>query len=1499
MTRLRNAKTSGVRRAGWLALAVTAITGAVLAVGGGGAFGASVTGASFAGGSGTVAVGTTLYAKQGGALTLTVTTDNPPNRPTRCVVISGAHASKQTSQNGKTSWTFTFTAGSGTGIQQITATAYRTVHPNTGNCTADSGENFGVQTASYVLDNTGPVVTGKKSPDANTAGWNRASVTIGWKASDDGSGVASGPTPASSSVSSDTTDAGVERTATATDRLGNVGTGSAVVKLDGTLPTIMGSRSPAANTAGWNNEDVIVSFLCSDAPSGINTCPSPTTLSSGANQYVSGKATDIAGNESAAAVVGPINVDKVAPTLSGAPTTAPDGDNGWYRGNVSIHWTCDDALSLPAGPCPADDTIAGEGENLTASASISDKAGNQTNATSSPAVKIDRTPPTTTASAVSGAWNNNDVTVTLDGDDKLSGPARTYFKVGAGDIQLYSSTSKPSFSQDGVYTLEFWTIDHAGNAEQHNSIDVKIDKTNPTIDHTLLPEANFAGWNNADTRVHFLCADPGGSGIKTVGGCTDDIVVIAEGFNPVTGTALDNAGNTASESFDVRVDKTPPSIVASADRAANTPGWYRDNVTVSFACADVKPAGVDHVSGLAVCPGAKTLGEGENQSAAGTATDTADNFASDAVTNIDVDKTSPTLTGTAKTGPNTNGWYADDVVVGWTCFDALSRIAGTCPADSTVGGEGDSLSASRSVGDVAGNTTDTTVGPIKIDRTAPSTSASVPSAPTGGWYSGDVKVTLTGIDLLSRIDKTFYSVDVGSAQEYTGAFDHKLKGIHEITFWSVDKAGNVEDRTDPGHSITLRIDGTPPSIEGTPLPGRNGFGWNNTTVTVSFACADLESGLASCEMPITLLNDGAGQSATGNATDVAGNTAQDTVADINIDTQPPTLSGAPTTSANGANWYRGDVVIDWTAEDGLSKIDPATEPPDSTITGEGSNLGAGPVSVSDKAGNSATASKSAIMIDRTAPVVSGAATTSANTAGWYRTDVIVAFSCVDPLPADGTVGSGIASCPSDKVIQGDGVGQSVTSAAATDIAGNSSAGKTVGSINIDGHEPQTTAATQCMAKNGYCKGATATVVLSSTDVGPSGVKEIRYKVNDGPEKSAVGATESVIVPLNGSGLANIVYWAIDHAGNVEPAGASELKYDNIAPTVTHTLDPTANAADWSKGDTTVHFNAIDDFSGVDAASVTPDVIVAVETSGRVVEGKADDMAGNTGTDSVTVKLDKTAPQVSGAPTASPGPGGWYSGPVTVHFTCSDALSLVAVCPDDVMLTANGADQSVQGTAIDHAANTKAATVSDIDIDATKPSIVVNGVESGRLYILGDVPAASCVATDGLSGVAGGCSVSVTGGLANGVGTFNYSATATDVAGNSTTVSGSYRVIYRWDGYLQPINDTAHQTDTVTSVFKAASTVPAKFQLRKANGTPVQANSLPSWLIPAKGGLTSVPVDEIVYSDPITTGASYRWDATAQQYIYNWGTAKNQAGYYWRIGVRLDDGQTYTVNIGLR
>ena len=1526
----------------------------------------SVTSAAFTGGGGTFSSGGTLYAKQGGALTLTVNT----SPDTQCVDVAGAFSGHATSAPAKSSWTFTTTAGTGDGAQAVTATASRDVNVQ-GKCTGPSGS----AQASYILDNTGPVVAAALAPAANAAGWNNANVGITWSATDAGSGMvggsAAGPTPSTDNVTAST--AGVTKTATgAKDALGNgPSSGSVTVKLDKTAPSIDASRAPAANAAGWNNTNVTVGFTCSDALSGIKSCTgggSVVVSTEGGNQSVPGTAVDNADNTNNAGVTG-INIDKTAPTLSGAPTTPPNGDN-WYKGNVTIAWSANDPLSGLASAVPANSTITGEGTGLKASASISDKAGNTTNADSA-AVNIDRTAPTTSISGTSNNWVNGNVTVSLSAADNLSDVASTSYAVDGGATQTGTSFT---LSSEGDHVVTFFSTDKAGNAEAAQTAHVKIDKTAPTIGHSFTPLSYTNGaWTNQNVTVTFTCADSG-SGVAS---CTAPVTKTTEGANqPVVGTAIDNAGNSATDPASVSIDKTPPTISATANGTKNAAGWYQDDVTVTFACADT-------LSGTATCPAAKPLGEGANQSASGTATDAAGNSASDGVTGINVDKTTPTLTASFS-----SGWHTGDVTVVWSCTDALSGPVAQ-PADDTVTGEGANLSSSATCTDNAGNTASKTVSGIQIDRTAPTTTASVPGPLDSGWYADAVPVTLTGHDALSGVNTTQYSVDGGPAQAYTGAFSFATKGTHTISYRSTDVAGNIEDNT--GNSITLKIDGNPPTttvinpispasgwfvtsgipvafdatdaesgiaatyyqidggdpqtygqpftadlstgthtitywsvdladnveakqttqvkvdtvpptITGSRSPAPNAHGWNNTDVAVTFACSDADSGLngiAGCGPDATVSSQGADQQVQGDTQDVAGNANSTTVDHINIDKTPPTLTGAATTDPNSAFWYKGDVSIGWTGADGLSGIDPATQPANSLITGEGRNLGAS-ANIADNAGNNGTGSASGINIDRTTPTITGVLPGGKNAAGWYSGDVTVGFTCADPSLADGTAGSGVATCPSDVLLKGDGANQSVTSAASTDVAGNPSAGKTVSGINIDGHAPQTTADNQCTATNGYCTGSTATVVLTATDVGPSGVKEIHYSVNGATWQVSAGATKSVSVPLDGTGNASVSYYAVDIAGNTESANQIALKYDNIGPTVTHTVTPAANAADWNNSNVTVHFAATDTDpgSGVDPNTITPDVTVSTETStsGTVVNGSAKDTAGNLGTDSVTIKLDKTAPSITGAIlSGTKGSNGWFISPVTVHFTCSDALSGLAVCPDDVTLTANGANQSLTRTATDIAGNVGSATVSGISIDNENPTITAVNV-AGGFYALGAAPAATCTASDSFSGVAA-CNVTVTGGKANGVGTFTYTATATDKASNSATQTGTYQVVYRFDGFLQPINDTAHQIGTSISVFKAGSTIPVKLQLRKADGTIVQATTAPVWLTPVKGSSMSLAVDETAYTASGDSGSTYRYDATAQQYIYNWKTGTG--GNYYRIGVTLDDGQTYYVNIGLR
>ena len=158
-------------------------------------------------------------------------------------------------------------------------------------------------------------------------------------------------------------------------------------------------------------------------------------------------------------------------------------------------------------------------------------------------------------------------------------------------------------------------------------------------------------------------------------------------------------------------------------------------------------------------------------------------------------------------------------------------------------------------------------------------------------------------------------------------------------------------------------------------------------------------------------------------------------------------------------------------------------------------------------------------------------------------------------------------------------------------------------------------------------------------------------------------------------------------------------------------------------------------------------------------------------------------------------------------------------------------------------------------------------------------------------------MSVTGGTSAGVGTFTWTATATDNAGNTTVLRGTYRVTYRFDGFLQPINDTAHQVGTSTSVFKAGSTVPVKLQLKDTAGNLVTPVTAPEWLTPVKGSSMTVPVDESVYSLSGDSGTAYKNDGGGQ-WSYNWKTGST-VGSYWRVGFSLDDGSTYYVNICLR
>ena len=285
--------------------------------------------------------------------------------------------------------------------------------------------------------------------------------------------------------------------------------------------------------------------------------------------------------------------------------------------------------------------------------------------------------------------------------------------------------------------------------------------------------------------------------------------------------------------------------------------------------------------------------------------------------------------------------------------------------------------------------------------------------------------------------------------------------------------------------------------------------------------------------------------------------------------------------------------------------------------------------------------------------------------------------------------------------------------------------------------------------------------------------------------------------------------------------------------------------------------------------------------------------------SLTVPADTTLPTITATAFKADHTlytaGTWTNQTVKVHFTCSDVGTGIASCPADQVFSTDGT-YTASGTTTDNAGNSATATFGPIKIDKTAPTLAPT-VSPNPVYLNGTTTA-SAGATDTGSGIASqSCGPLST----NSVGSKTVTCTATDNAGNTATATATYRVIYRFDGFLQPINDTGHplvcSSPCPISIFKGGSTVPVKFELKDANGNIVQAASLPIWVTPQRGNPTTAPIDESVFTDPATTGNNYQW--SGGRYQYNWSTKGFATGYYWRIGVTLDDGMTYYVNVGLR
>jgi murein DD-endopeptidase MepM/ murein hydrolase activator NlpD len=196
---------------------------------------------------------------------------------------------------------------------------------------------------------------------------------------------------------------------------------------------------------------------------------------------------------------------------------------------------------------------------------------------------------------------------------------------------------------------------------------------------------------------------------------------------------------------------------------------------------------------------------------------------------VKIDKTKPITTAQINGTEGENGWYVSDVKIKLLAEDSASGVTRTeysldngetynrYTSELLIDKEGASDILYRSV-DKAGNVEVSKKANIKIDKTPPSTLVyRSGQRGLGNWYRSNVELALTGNDSISGYKTSFYSLDDGEIYvEYLEPIILSNEGLHKIYYYSIDVAGNIEEK----EFIEVRIDKTLPVISLSTNPTR-------------------------------------------------------------------------------------------------------------------------------------------------------------------------------------------------------------------------------------------------------------------------------------------------------------------------------------------------------------------------------------------------------------------------------------------------------------------------------------------------------------------------------------------------------------------------------------------------------------------------------------------------------------------------------------------------------
>jgi len=153
-----------------------------------------------------------------------------------------------------------------------------------------------------------------------------------------------------------------------------------------------------------------------------------------------------------------------------------------YGSVINYTWDFgDDNITTTTSPKIAH-TYTSPGD-YTVTLEVTDEFG-LTNSTSTILTVFEDNIPPLTADNYDNLWWNRDFTITLTATDHESGVAETYYRINNGPVKAVSVDGQPYITVEGSNnTLEYWSVDYAGNEELPHEIltEIKLDKTAPKI----------------------------------------------------------------------------------------------------------------------------------------------------------------------------------------------------------------------------------------------------------------------------------------------------------------------------------------------------------------------------------------------------------------------------------------------------------------------------------------------------------------------------------------------------------------------------------------------------------------------------------------------------------------------------------------------------------------------------------------------------------------------------------------------------------------------------------------------------------------------------------------------------------------------------------------------------------------------------------------------------------------------------------------------------------